>query len=173
MASAPSCSKGHGRKLLKKVVRSQRERESVSSASVSSEEASEELLAEMSEGGGIFGKLGRMSDTWRAVSRTSSEQREEASAASFESSGMLITSSWTDLSLNCSPTDMTWFDSDHVSGLSRSFDECHGYPSPILLHSSSVSSASFIPCSCRPNPFPGVYLILRRISHGFFMWFGT
>ena len=85
---------------------------------------------------------------------------------------MLIISSGTDLSLNCSPTDMKWFDRDHVSGLSRSFDECHGYPSLVPLRSSGVSSTSFIPCSCRPNPFLGVYPILRRISHGFFMCSG-
>ena len=58
MAPAPSCSKGQGRRLLKRLVRSQRE--VASSISVSLEEVSEEVVAEMSGGRGIFGEEGRM-----------------------------------------------------------------------------------------------------------------
>ena len=71
-----------------------------SSALVSSKEASEGLLAKMSEGGGIFGELGR------EMSGTSSEQGEEISAAASGPSGRSGTSSGDDLSLKCSPTDI-------------------------------------------------------------------
>ena len=57
MAPALSCSEGQGRRLLKRLVRSQRE--SASSVSMSLEEASEEVVAEMSGGRGIFGEAGR------------------------------------------------------------------------------------------------------------------
>ena len=45
----------------------------MTSALVSSEKVSDELLAEMSGGGGVFGELERMSDTWRVVSGASSK----------------------------------------------------------------------------------------------------
>ena len=117
MAPAPSCSQGQGRKLSKRKVRSLRERESTTSASVFSEEASKELSTEMSRGGGIFGEWERLFDTWRVVSGTSSKQGEEADAVFLGSYEMLMTPSWTNLPLNCSPTDMKWFDNDHVGGL--------------------------------------------------------
>lgn len=89
---------------------------SVASGLVSAKGALDELLVEKSGGWGIFGDSRRTPDTWKAVSRTSSEQRGEASAISIGSSEVSVTSSGADLSLKCSPTNMKWLDSDHVSG---------------------------------------------------------
>ena len=144
MAPAPSCLEGQGRNLLKSLVRSQRE--SASSVLVSLVEVSEEVVAKMSKGRGIFGEEGRM------TLGTSFEQGEEVGVTTFRlawMSRMMVseTSSASDLSYIYSPTDMKWFDNNHAKGLPTSFIECPRYPNPVPLRSSGVSSTSVIPCS--------------------------